>query len=202
MKKIIFLFILSIIPLIAFSDVAPSDMHLVDNKILFTNLNEFPEIVLLGFILGPTYDSPHFFIIENNTSLQKGYKFNDFGMYWASSKYVEHVGVENIVINLNPGKEQYWGDYFLEVTNDPNIHFVTSAIDPGDFWVDDYDDLQVQICEYEIAGFVGDEILIYLAKQTKQYQDDEEIIETYDLPEIINLECDPFVDATSDSSSQ
>ncbi len=201
MKKIILLFILSIIPLIAFSDVAPSDMHPVDNTILFTNLDDFPEIMLLGFILGPTYDSPHFFRIENNTSLQKGYKFNDFGIYWASKKYVERIGIENIVITLNQDDEQYWGDYFTHVTNDPNIHYVTNEIDPGDFWLPDYEHLKAQTNEYKIAGFIGDEIVIYRAKQTNYYSGNDPEIETFNLPEIINLSYSPGKEGNSETSS-
>ncbi len=201
MKKILCIIIGCIIPFLLLADIAPSDQHPVDNTVQFTNLDDFPEIVILGYIVGPSYDSPNFFLIKNNEVLQKGYKFNDLGLYWASSKYMEHVGIENIVTNTDIGHEYYGDEYFQQVTNDPNIYFITSAIDPGDFWVDDHDDLKAQISEYEIAGFIGDEIVIYLARKIQKFSIGDDSIHVFDLPEIPNLIFEPSVDASSSSGS-
>ncbi len=201
MKKIICILIVCIIPFLLFADVILNDQHLVDNSVQFTNLDDFPEIVILGYIVGPSYDSPNFFVIKNNEVLQKGYKFNDLGLYWASSKYVEHIGIENIVINTDIGPEYYGDEYFQQVTNDPNIYFITSAIDPGDFWIDDYVDLNEQISEYKIAGFINDEIVIYLAKQIQSFRDKDNSIQVFDCPKIPNMRLDPFVDASTSSGS-
>jgi len=204
MKKILVLLIMCFIPFLVFSDVAPSDMHPVDNCVRFTNLDEYPEITILGYIVGPTYDSPQFFEIQNGKCLDKGYKFNDLGLYWAQKKYVDSIGIENIVINTNIGPE-LWGDaYFKQVTNDPNIFFITSAIDPGDIWVPDYQTLKARISDYEIAGFVGNEIILYLSRQTSKYGSDPDEVVIYDLPEIPNLKWSPFgdTDGSSSESSQ
>ena len=202
MKKIIIIYMICLIPLFILADVAPSDMHPVDNCVRLTNLDDYPEICVLGFIVGPMYDSPHFFEIENEKCLDKGYKFNDLGLYWAQKKYVDSIGIENIVIKTNIGPE-LWGDtYFKQVTNDPNIFFITSALDPGDFWVDDYNNLKSQISDYEIAGFIGNEIVIYLAQQIQQYDDGLKDIQTYDCPDIPNLKWVPasYSNATSSGS--
>ena len=201
MKKIICIIIVCIIPFLLLADVILNDQHLVDNSVQFTNLDDFPEIVILGYIVGPSYDSPNFFVIKNNEVLQKGYKFNDLGLYWASSKYVEHIGIENIVINTDIGPEYYGDGYFQQVTNDPNIYFITSVIDPGDFWVDDYVDLNEQISEFKIAGFINDEIVIYLAKQIQSFRDKDNSIQVFDCPKIPNMRFDPFVDASTSSGS-
>jgi len=201
MKNIICIIIGCIIPFLLIADIVPANSHLVKHSVQFTNLDDFPEIAILGYIVGPTYDSPNFFLIKNNEILQKGYKFNDLGLYWASCKYVEHIGIENIVINTDIVPEYYEDEYFQQVTNDPNIHFITSAIDPGDFWVDDNNNLKTQISEYEIAGFIGDEIVIYLARQIQKFSIGDDSIHVFDLPEIPNLILDPFVDASSSSGS-
>lgn len=201
MKNIICIIIGCIIPFLLIADIVPANSHLVKNSVQFTNLNDFPEIAILGYIVGPTYDSPNFFLIKNNEILQKGYKFNDLGLFWASCKYVEHIGIENIVINTDIVPEYYEDKYFQQVTNDPNIHFITSAIDPGDFWVDDNNNLKTQISEYEIAGFIGDEIVIYLARQIRKFSIGDDSIHVFDLPEIPNLILEPFVDASSSSGS-
>ena len=204
MKKILVLLIMCFIPFLVFSDVAPSDMHPVDNCVRFTNLDEYPEITILGYIVGPTYDSPQFFEIQNGKCLDKGYKFNDLGLYWAQKKYVDSIGIENIVIKTDIGPE-LWGDaYFKQVTNDPNIFFITSAIDPGDIWVPDYETLKARISDYEIAGFVGDQIIIYLSKQIQYFSPAEEEIVEYNFPEIPNLKWSPFgdTDGSSSDSSQ
>jgi hypothetical protein len=60
MKKIIIICIICILPLFMWADVAPSGEHPVDNCVRITNLDDYQEIAMLGFIVGPTYDSPHF----------------------------------------------------------------------------------------------------------------------------------------------
>ena len=201
MKKIICLIIGCIIPLFLLADIVPTSSHLVKNSVQFTNLDNFSEIVILGYIVGPSYDSPNFFLIKNNEVLQKGYKFNDLGLYWSQKKYVDSVGIENIVTNTDIGPEYYGDEYFKQVTNDKNIYFITSAIDPGDFWVDDHNELKAQISEYEIAGFIGDEIIIYLARQIQTFRIGDNSISKFDFPEIPNLIFEPFVDASSSSGS-
>lgn len=182
------------------ADVAPSGEHPVDNCVRITNLDDYQEIAMLGFIVGPTYDSPHFFEIKNENCLEKGYKFNDLGLFWAQKKYVDSIGIDKIIINSNIGPDLYGDAYFKQVTNDPNIFFITSALDPGDFWVDDYNNLKSQISDYEIAGFIGNEIVLYLAQQIQQYDDGHKDIQTYDCPDIPNLKWLPTSSENATSS--
>jgi len=200
MKKIIIICMICIIPLFMCADVAPSDKRLVQNCIRITNVDDYQEISLLGFIVGPTYDSPHFFEIKNEDCLEKGYKFNDLGLFWAQKKYVDSIGIDKIIINSNIGPDLYGDAYFKQITNDPNIFFITSALDPGDFWVDDYMELKSQISDYEIAGFIGDEIVIYLVRQIKKYDNGDEDIETFDYPSIPNLKWLPSSYSNAPSS--
>ena len=201
MKKILCIIFGCIIPFLLAADITPSDQHLVDNTVQFTNLDDFSEIAILGYIVGPSYDSPSFFIIKNNEVLQKGYKFNDLGLYWASTKYIDSVGINNIVINSNIGPDLYGDEYFKKVTNNPNIFFITSCIDPGDFWVDDVNDLKSQISNYEIAGFIGNEIVVYLAKQIQTFRAGDTSIKDFDLPKIPNLKLNSFADASTSSNT-
>jgi len=181
------------------ADVAPSDKRLVQNCIRITNVDDYQEISLLGFIVGPTYDSPHFFEIKNEDCLEKGYKFNDLGLFWAQKKYVDSIGIDKIIINSNIGPDLYGDAYFKQITNDPNIFFITSALDPGDFWVDDYIKLKSQISDYEIAGFIGNEIVLYLAQQIKKYDNGNEDFQTFDCPDIPNLKWLPSSSGNSSS---
>ncbi|HEX37499.1 MAG TPA: hypothetical protein ENG70_01370 [Candidatus Cloacimonetes bacterium] len=199
-NTLLFVLIIMYVPILIFSDIAPSDHHIVQNCVRFTNLDDYPEIAILGFIVGPTYDSPHFFEIKNEKCLDKGYKFNDLGLYWAQKKYIDSVGIENIVINTSIRPELYGDAYFKQVTNDPNIHFITSSIDAGDFWVDEFDPLQSQISDYEIAGFIGDEIVLFLRQQIKKNSSGEEENIMYDFPEIPNLKWSPFSSDSEGSS--
>jgi len=61
MKKILCIIFGCIIPFLLAADIAPSDQHLVDNTVQFTNLDDFSEIAILGYIVGHSYDSPKFF---------------------------------------------------------------------------------------------------------------------------------------------
>ena len=127
MKKILYIIIGCIIPFLLMADVAPSDMYPVDNCIRITNLDDYQEIALLGFIVGPTYDSPHFFEIKNDDCLEKGYKFNDFGLFWTQKKYIDSIGINNIVISSQIGPDLYGDAYFRQVTKDLHVIFITSA---------------------------------------------------------------------------
>lgn len=200
MKKILCIIIAFIIPFLLLADIAPSDKHPVDNCIRITNLDDYPKIALLGYIVGPSYDSAHFFEINNDDCLEKGYKFNDLGLYWAQKKYVDSVVIDNIVINTNIGPNLYGDAYLKQVTNDPNIYFITSCIDPEDLWVDDSSALRSQISDYEIAGFIGNEIVLYLAQQIKKYDDGNEDIQIFDSPDIPNLKWLPSSSGDSSSS--
>jgi len=204
MKKLLCIIIVCIIPFLLLADITPSDKHPVHNCVKITNLDDYQEIAMLGFIIGPMYDSPHFFEIKNDDCLEKGYKFNDIGLYWAQKKYVDSVGIDNIVLNTNIGPELYGDAYFRQVTNDPNIFFITSALDPGDFWVDDLSHLKSQISDYEIAGFIGDEIVIYLAKQIQKYDNSDDKTKIFDCPDIPNIKWLPtsFGDSSSSESQQ
>ncbi len=202
MKKFICVIIGCIIPLFLLADIVPTSSHLVKNSVQFTNLDNFSEIAILGYIIGPSYDSPNFFLIKNNEVLQKGYKFNDLGLYWSQKKYVDSVGIENIVIKTDIGPEYYRYEYFEKVTNDPNIFFITSVIDPGDFWADDSNPLMEQSTDYKIAGFIGNEIVVYRARQVQKSKNADDVIDEYELPLIPNLNFEPFADSSSSSESQ
>jgi len=200
MKGIKILLLIVITPLILQADVIPSGKHIVHNCVKISNLHDYPEITLLGYIVGPSYDNPQFFEIMNKQCLEKGYKFNDLGLYWAQKKYIDSVGIENIVINTQIGPELYGDAYFRQVTNDPNIYFITSMIDPGDFWVDDFNHVKKQFSFYEIAGFIGTEIVLYLHQQTNIYRDDTQNVQIFELPEIPNLQILPSTMRDTSSS--
>jgi len=161
----------------------------------------FPRSAILGYIVGTFIRFTKFFIIKNNEVLQKGYNLTIWDYIGHQQNISILVGINNIVINSNIGPDLYGDEYFKKVTNDPNIFFITSCIDPGDFWVDDVNDLKSQISNYEITGFIGNEIVVYLAKQIQKFRAGEISIKDFDLPEILNLKLNPFADASTSSNT-
>jgi len=61
--------------------------------------------------------------------------------------------------------------------------------------------LKSQISNYEITGFIGNEIVVYLAKQIQKFRAGEISIKDFDLPEILNLKLNPFADASTSSNT-
>jgi len=61
--------------------------------------------------------------------------------------------------------------------------------------------LKSQISNYEIAGFIGNEIVVYLAKQIQTFRAGDTSIKDFDLPKIPNLKLNSFADASTSSNT-
>jgi len=103
MKRFFLTIILLIllVPVYIHGDVLPEDSHLVHRQVFITNLTEFPQIQLLGYITGPMIQNYQIQVIEEDVPLSKGYKFNDIKIVAITNEAIEDAGgIENIAFDL------------------------------------------------------------------------------------------------------
>ena len=90
-----------LIPGYIHGDVLPEDSHGVQRQVFITNVTEFPQIQLIGYITGPMILRYQIQVIEEGVPLSKGYKFNDFKIVAINDEAIESSGgIENIAFDL------------------------------------------------------------------------------------------------------
>ena len=156
------------------ADAIRPNSHRISNCQTIANLDEFPDIYLIGYVTGPM-DGPRSYnpyIIEQDECLTIGYKFHKLTILAAKKSYVDSIGVENIELS------------------DENVFISDAEICPYRIlYVMDDNPLESVEIEYTIAGFSGNKSLIlYKSKQVSGYKDStRNKIETFEKPYINDL---------------
>ena len=70
----------------ASADSIPGNSHSISRCVKFVNINDFSDVVLIGYYTGPMVDTYEAYQIENDTCLDKGYKFNTLDIYWTTKE--------------------------------------------------------------------------------------------------------------------
>ena len=138
MKKLAIYALFSLIVSFSFSSTAPADVipggfHSVSRCVRVVNLNEFPDVVLIGYYTGPMvkYEA---YRIKNNQCLDKGYKLNKFSVYWTTKEKFASLDLKNLRLT--------------------DITFLED-LQPYGGNVDKNNPLIKEDIEYSIAGFSG-----------------------------------------------
>ncbi|MEL4304864.1 hypothetical protein [Methanococcoides sp. LMO-2] len=170
-KIIICLLILSALTANACADVLFPGTRGMERCVKIVNLDEFPEIVLVGHITGPVIQCENPYIISSDECLTKFYKANDLTIYAIDKDYLEAKGLENI-----------------DLETDPNLYSYEVEINPEWDVVNEEDPLIREDIEYSIAGFSEDKLIIYISRKVSKYNDGTpdrvEIFEEPDIPGI------------------
>lgn len=146
MKKIIF-FTLSLLVCVFFfsstvlADIVPPNSHLLVRCVKVVNLNEFPDVVLIGYYTGPMVENYESYQIKNNECWTKGYKFDSLKIYWNTKDKPNTIDPNNLLLD---------DVEFSEYVNQSNP-------------------LIKEDIEYSIAGFSGGKLVLYKSKQTSEY---------------------------------
>ncbi len=74
------------------ADIIPQDSHPVAGEVTITNLDRFPNFVLVGYVTGPMIETHEVYLIEENQPLTKGYKFNSLRLFAIESTALANVG--------------------------------------------------------------------------------------------------------------
>ncbi|WP_232221927.1 hypothetical protein [Methanococcoides burtonii] len=143
----------------------------MDRCVKIVNLDEFPEIVLVGHITGPVIQCENPYIISPDECLTKFYKANELTIYAIDKAYLEAKGLENINLETDSNLCSY------EVKINPDWDVVNIA-----------NPLMKEDIEYSIAGFSEERLIIYKSRQVSEYKagipDRTEIFEEPDMPDI------------------
>ncbi|MCX6737092.1 MAG: hypothetical protein NTW73_03355, partial [Candidatus Parcubacteria bacterium] len=138
------------------ADVVPGNSHPLNLCVKFVNLNEFPNIVLIGYYTGPMVDKYELYQVKNNECLTKGYKFNKLSIYWNTKDKLNSIDTNNLLLE---------------------------DVEPYGGYVDQSNPLIKEDIEYSIAGFSGNKLVIYKSKQISEYNNGTaKKVETFDNP--------------------
>jgi len=113
MKNLFMYILFLIVSVFSFSsvsaDLIPPNSHPLDLCVEVVNLEQFPDINLIGHIVGPMIEDLETYTIESGKCLTKGYKFNLLSIYKSS------VELDNLLLE----EVKVYGGYIDE--NDPLI---------------------------------------------------------------------------------
>jgi hypothetical protein len=197
MKKIIsflglLLFCILGISRIASADLIPPNSHYLDRCVTISNLDQFPDITLIGFITpimgGDKYQA---YIVENNKCLTKGYKFNGFSIYWIQKIQFSAIDLNDLKLNnqkvvSSSARDNSGNPISYDVYTPADLTLVTQKIDPGSGYVSDSNPATKENIEYSIAGVDGTNLTLYMSKKTTQYNNgNPQKIETFNSSGII-----------------
>jgi hypothetical protein len=124
------------------ADVIPPNSHLLNRCVKVINLNEFPDIVLIGYYTGPMVQNYETYQIKNNECWTKGYKFNSLKIYWNTKDKANSIDPNNLLLD---------------------------NVEPYGGYVNQSNPLVKENIEYSIAGFSGGKLVLYKSKQTSEY---------------------------------
>lgn len=161
----LFLFAVVFVPSVS-ADVIPGNSHPLDRCVRVVNLNDFPDVALIGYYTGPMVDDYEIYPIENNQCLTKGYKFNTLRVYWNTKENATDIDSNKLLLE---DIESFGG------------------------YVDNKNPLFKEHIEYSLSG-ANDQFVLYKSKQISEYNDGTptkvqtfdntgEIVDTIELPE-------------------
>jgi len=152
MKKLIYL--LALIPFFisktCFGDVIVIGVHYVEICLKITNIEDYPEVCLLGFSQGSIkYDT---YIISSSKCLSTGYKGNFFYIYAVNKTYLEGKDLQK-----------------LNLLKDINAVNSNMQINGFGSYVDDSSHISAIDQYYKIAGFSSNSVILYKWKEVNKF---------------------------------
>jgi hypothetical protein len=144
---------------IVYGDIAPtsnsnsSRQHYVTLCTKITNLNEYPEISLLGYVKSYNGSSSHTYEVLSDQCLTKDYKYNTFYLYAVRKKYLEGK-----VISA------------MDLPNDMNAVKANIALDASDgYYVANSNPLISEEYFYKIVGFTETSFILNVWKVVSKF---------------------------------
>ena len=165
-KYFIFVFIFLILGCsLIYADVPPPpDYHGVTGCTKIINLNEFPEISLIGYPTGPGGDNQAY-IIDPNVCLNGG-RYGILTIYAVSKDFMNGKNISTINIS-EP----------IFLTTDTSLNITQGSRPPTD-------PILEQNISYKIVGFLDDKIIIYESEKITRYNNGNPVkTENFNKPE-------------------
>ena len=118
----------------ASADVIPENSHSLSRCVKFVNLNDFSDVVLIGFYTGPMVDTYEAYQIENDKCLGKGYKFNTLYIYWTTKKKFESLNLEDLKLDsekiAGSGSDKEGNPHYYDVYSPSDLTLLLEDIEP------------------------------------------------------------------------
>lgn len=81
------------------ADVLQPNTHTIVRCATIGNLDDFPDIEVIGAYSEVNSAGIKRYLVENNVCLHMGYKFGDFNLVWVAKAYLESQGLENLPLD-------------------------------------------------------------------------------------------------------
>lgn len=153
----------------ASADVIPPNSHPLGICVKIVNLDEFPEMYLIGYITGPMVKGHEAYIVEKDKCLSMGYKFNQIKVLAARKSYIDSVGVNNLQTQKVQIPGECPGGCYSEELSDKNVFVSDEKIYPYGGYIEQNNPLVKEEIDYSIAGFSGEKLILYKSKQISEY---------------------------------
>ncbi|MDP4240395.1 MAG: T9SS type A sorting domain-containing protein [Bacteroidota bacterium] len=152
-QRLLLIILLLISCKISYGDIIPDNSHYVNKCVKITNVENYPEILLIGYSIGVSSSmSIPAYSISSSDCLTKGYKYNSLAIYAAQKSYLTGKDITAIdwtkdgnAVKSNMDIECYGG--FLDDSNP------ISAIDQF----------------YRIVGFTDNSVVLYKWKEINKF---------------------------------
>lgn len=153
-KRIIFLLVvLLVLSKISYGDVIPGYFHTIVKCVKITNVDDYPDVSLLGFIPpGSIYwDS---YVVTSSQCLTRGYFPVDFNIFAVNKSYLIGKDIKK-----------------LDLPKDPNAIQANIHIDPLGYHVND--SIHISSIEeyYKIVGFSETSVILHKWKEVTKFND-------------------------------
>ena len=177
----------------ASADSIPGNSHSISRCVKFVNINDFSDVVLIGYYTGPMVDTYEAYQIENDTCLDKGYKFNTLDIYWTTKEKFNSHDLKNLKLDCekvassgidDEGNPLYWHIY-----SPADLTLLLEDIETYGGYVGRINPLIKETTEYSVAGYSDGKLVVYKSKQTFEYNNGRSNkVETFEKPNINNKE--------------
>ena len=178
------------------ADILPENSHPLKRCVKFVNLNEFSDVVLIGYYIGPMVDTYEAYQIQNGACLEKGYKFNSLSVYWTTKEKFDTLDIKNLKLNSKKvatgGKDNNGNPVYIDVFTPDYLTLLLEDIEPYGGYIDESNPLIKETIEYSIAGFSNEKLIVYKSKQIFEYNNGQlNKVETFDKPSVNNQKPNP-----------
>lgn len=177
----------------ASADDIPENSHPLSRCVKFVNINDFSDVVLIGFYTGPVVNKYEAYQIENDKCLDKGYKFNTLYIYWTTKEIFNSLNLKDLKLLSEKVASGGWDDegnpLYYDVYSPADLTLLLEDIESYGGYIDETNPLIKETIEYSVAGYSDGKLVVYKSKQTSEYNNGQSNkVETFEKPKINNKE--------------
>jgi hypothetical protein len=136
---------------ISYCDIIPPNSHYVNKCVVITNVNDYPDISLLGVTNCMAY-CPSIYLIGPTTCLEKGYQLNCLTIYGVSNSYLAGKDITTI-----------------DWSKDKHAFKTNIQIDPAGGFADNSNVIYSIKQYYRIVGFTDSSVVLCKYKEVDYF---------------------------------